>query len=549
MMGTGAASDAISEVILSAVEKTGRYPFLFIGSGLSRRYMGTPDWEGLLRGVCGGVLGDEFAYARYLSEARMRHERGEAVAELPYVATLMEMDVSSALLSLPRFEGFRSEHFDWLQQGGSPMRLYISDLLGRYSLDECEETEALFEAGRTKVSGVITTNFDGLCSALFPGFTSYVGEEDLLFRDPAYAQEAFLIHGSIEKPESLVLTDMDYRRFEEREKYLAAKLLTIFAEYPVLFMGYSMQDPNVGSILSSVARCAGPSRFSNLQDRLIFVDWRSGAEASMGSRVLSFDEQSIGMTSITTDSLLPVYRGLLSSQKLYDVKALRELRGSVFSIVTRLDPKSQVVVSGIDRAIDTLGEDARVVIGFGQASSDYGRSVKLIDLYRDVVLDDLALPAPLVAWEYLEDLLKDNSNSVPVYKYLDAADADLADCEALESRLGSYVRERTSIDSFLSESDRWGREAFRRTHRSSLSVSGLIESEGADQAFRYVKNLNEDEIDVSELRDYLSSRLHDEEGNVCLYQLNEHTYKSEFRKCVRIYDFLRYRYAKSPGLR
>ena len=73
-------------------------------------------------------------------------------------------------------------------------------------------------------------------------------------------------------------------------------------------------------------------------------------------------------------------------------------------------------------------------------------------------------------------------------------------------------------------------------------MSTLIEREGEDRAFQFVKYLNENEVDIGDFREYLSSLLHDADGNINLRMLETDTYKSEFRKCVRIYDFMRYRY-------
>lgn len=541
--------EKVIAAIKGAVDKTGRYPFLFIGSGLSKRYMGTPSWDELLKEVCLKTLGDPFSYARYLSEAKIAVSKGEVESELPYVATLMEAPVGEALLSSPEFSDFREKHFDWLQGGGSPMRRYISDLFSSYTLAACPESTLLSEAGKSKVSGVITTNYDGLCSELFPSFVSYVGEDDLLFRDPTYAQEIYQIHGSMDKPDSLVLTDSDYRKFSDREKYLAAKLLTIFVEYPIVFLGYSIRDPNIASILSAISKCVGSERLSNLQDRLIFVKWEKDAEPSIGSQLMTFDGQAIGMTGVTTGDFLPVFRGLAESQKLYDTRALRELRGSIFSIVPRLDARSQTVVASIDRAIDTLGEDDKVVIGFGQEPTDYGKAVKHTDLYRDIVLDDMLLPAALVVYQYLGDILKNNSGAAPVYKYLDQVGVSVEECSDIDPYLEDYVGKHGSIESFLSRSQREQCRAYRRSKSGPLSIDRLIEDEGADRAFQFVKYLKEDEIDIDALRSYLASLLKGEDGSVSTKMLETDTYKSEYRKCVRIYDFIRYRYGKSPGLR
>lgn len=88
---------------------------------------------------------------------------------------------------------------------------------------------------------------------LFPTYKAYVGEGNLLFSEPSFAQEIYEIHGSARVPDSMVLTDADYAEFSARRKYLAAKLLTIFVEYPVIFLGYSIQDESVKSILADGA--------------------------------------------------------------------------------------------------------------------------------------------------------------------------------------------------------------------------------------------------------------------------------------------------------
>ena len=44
-------------------------PFLFVGSGFSRRYYNLPDWKGLLSVFAQRLTDDEFSYNKYVAQA------------------------------------------------------------------------------------------------------------------------------------------------------------------------------------------------------------------------------------------------------------------------------------------------------------------------------------------------------------------------------------------------------------------------------------------------------------------------------------------------
>lgn len=521
---------AIEGVIERAVNDADRYPFLFVGSGLSLRYAGSPNWVGLLKSVCENVLGNEFAYARYDAQARVDVRNGLALAELPHVATLMEPDVNAALLSSDKFADFRQKHREALLAGASPLKAYVADLVSGFPIKPSDETKALTRAGRDKVSGIITTNYDSLCEELFPSYESYVGERNLLFSEPSFAQEIYEIHGSAREPDSMVLTDADYAEFSNHRKYLAAKLLTIFVEYPVIFLGYSIQDENVKSILADVCECVPPEKLGRLHDRLVFVE--HGKETRVSDHTMDLNGHLLSMTRVTTDDFLSIYEALLQTRRMYSPKIIRELRGSVFKLATRIDPQSEVVTSGFDAVLDHMQPNQRIAIQVAVSPAAIGLPISREDIFQDVVLDDLHQDPRFIVDNYLARYIRSTNNIMPVFKYLQ----DLPDDE-VEKGVLAYARSLTSLDSFRTKSIRRSMPATHKRFAGHTTVAGIAERE-PDRLFYFIPQLEDDEIDVHELEEalgnaLLATREGSEERKALLKDSN-------FRKRVRIYDFLRY---------
>ena len=297
--------ETICGIIRDAVSDANRYPFLFVGSGLSRRYMDSPNWADLLEAVCSRALGDTADFAKFKTKASVAFRNEKVKAELPYVATLMEDRVNDALLD---DADFMRAHADAIALGKSPMKQLVADIVNSYTIDDSNEVKLLKGVGDSKLSGIITTNYDQMCEQLFDSFTVYESQDDLLFAEQSFTREIYKIHGSISNPDAMVLTDADYDEFGRKRKYLSAKLLSVFLEYPVIFLGYSIQDENIRSILSDIAECLSDKTISRLKKRLIFVQW--GKTTSIGDYTVSFDSKLITMTKIETDDFASIYESL-----------------------------------------------------------------------------------------------------------------------------------------------------------------------------------------------------------------------------------------------
>ncbi len=130
--------------------------------------------------------------------------------------------------------------------------------------EEGPYAEELASIRKATVDGIITTNYDPLLEHLFPSYRSFVGQEELLFSEVQSIGEIYKIHGSWERPDSLVLTARDYAEFDRKNPYLAAKLMTIFVDHPIVFLGYKLGDRNVNRLLSAIAGALSTEHLAKL---------------------------------------------------------------------------------------------------------------------------------------------------------------------------------------------------------------------------------------------------------------------------------------------
>ncbi len=106
----------------------------------------------------------------------------------------------------------------------------------------------------------------------------------------------------------MVLSSSDYEKFNKKNAYLSAKLLTIFIEHPVIFLGYSLNDQNIREIMNSIVECLSPVQLNTLSNRLFFVE-RSKVDRPAGitSRDIEFNGIPLTITRVVVDNFSHIY--------------------------------------------------------------------------------------------------------------------------------------------------------------------------------------------------------------------------------------------------
>jgi SIR2-like domain len=238
--------DSIEREVATCLSEKSSQPILFLGSGISRRYFNAPRWSELLAEMahrCPLIVHD-FAYYEQ-SYPSLRHVGSE------FAEQYKEWAWSSARESFP--EEFFTPNF--------PKEIFlkaaVADYFGSITPATVQDITNPDIAGEIEIlqkirpHALVTTNYDRFIEILFPEYEPVIGQR-ILRSDSAFFGEIFKIHGCVSNPRSLVLTEEDYTEFSETKKYLSAKLLTFFLEHPVLFAGYSAEDPNIKAILSDI---------------------------------------------------------------------------------------------------------------------------------------------------------------------------------------------------------------------------------------------------------------------------------------------------------
>jgi hypothetical protein len=329
-------------------------PVLFVGSGISRRYLGLPDWRGLLSNFSES-LGKPVTYYE-----------GKTLFELPGVASELAKDLYESWWSDPNYADSRAQDGQLIQQYSDPLKFEIARYIGGFESTRIdpELTIELDTLSKVNAHAIITTNWDHLLEKSFPTYQSFVGQESILFAETQGVGEIYKIHGSIEDPNSLVLTHEDYLAYEAKNPYLLAKIMTFFVENPIVFLGYSLTDNHIQGLLGKLLDCISPGNIEKLNDRLIFIR-RPNHLNLTGYRMapMLLSGRTINVIECVADSFTPFFQLMADLPRRFPLKMLRQLKRQVYELAYTEDTTGRIHVLDIDD--NTKLNDVDIVIGVG----------------------------------------------------------------------------------------------------------------------------------------------------------------------------------------
>lgn len=242
-------------------------PILFIGSGFSQRYINSPTWSNLLKQLIEDNPEIEMPIQYFIQEYNGDYAK-IASALVDYYHTYSwknhtdEENFPPFLFESPS----RSIHMKY------KIASILQNLMKEFDPDTHKLHEEIKLLKKLSPQAIITTNYDNLLETLFPKYEALVGQQVIKKKKSTDIGHILKIHGSVEDCDSIIIEQQDYDNFSEKQIYLIAKLFTYFLEHPIVFIGYSLSDENIKSILYNVKQIID-SEAEAMIDNMWFIDW------------------------------------------------------------------------------------------------------------------------------------------------------------------------------------------------------------------------------------------------------------------------------------
>ena len=380
-------------------------PILFIGSGFSKRYLGGPNWVELLQkmvDLCPNIKKDLAYYIQGKNN------------DLSAVASQFAGYFRTWAWTKKGQEEFPNELFSADTAEDSYLKFqvckFFKDLvddqnffnnLSPHYLEELEDLRSICP------QAIITTNYDTfLEDKVFVEHTPIVGQK-IITNIISDVGEIYKIHGCASDFSSIVLTKEDYENFNDKSKYLIAKLLTFFLEHPIIFIGYGVNDENIKNILADIDLVLGSK--NELMSNMFFVKWeREFCENKSYSREYSVplsNGKIFRMNNLSVDNYKWVFNSFRNSHAIenFNPRILRSLISRQYKLVREDIPKSTVQVNyeHLSQYADADGETLVKLYGIADAATVAAMSANF-----PLTLTKLAERLGYQTWHKANDLIE-----------------------------------------------------------------------------------------------------------------------------------------------
>jgi hypothetical protein len=382
-------------------------PILFVGSGISQRYFGTPTWKNLMKLLvekCPELNKKKFAF--YEQQFRDVESTDYTLMASSFVESYSKwawdtMDEDPAIFPHKFFEDDAQKQ-DYIKYIVSE---YFKEVTNSIDLESNQHHSEIQALQKINPHAIITTNYDGALELIFNEHKKIVGQKVIRANYTSYG-EILKIHGCYEDSNSIVLTHEDYDYFNKKKKYLSSKLLTYFAEHPLFFLGYSLNDPNIVNILSDIDEILASKGelVPNIYMVIFDSEFDEDNKFSREKLIALNDNKSIRIKVIYANEYDWVYDAIaqLSPEITVSPKLLRSLLSRTYKMVTSDIPKRDLPFN-FKILSEISDDDSKLPTLFGLGTLDNGQHINANFCYT---ITELAQQLGYDHWIHANTLIK-----------------------------------------------------------------------------------------------------------------------------------------------
>ncbi len=444
----------MTTTVLDKIVESKRMPVLFIGSGISKRYLYRyPDWNELLALSFNKISDDPFQFQKHKDQL-IRQDLTDFEINTR-LATIIEDQFNAAFYDR-KIKLDRVKNPSWVQRGISPYKMFLSKYFKKMTLYHSAKTDAeivKFKALKNKISAVITTNYDLFLEQYIfsTDFKVFVHQNELFSSDSYNIAEIYKIHGCVTDANSIVITDSDYNRFSESRKLIIAKMLTLFAESPIIFLGYSFTDENVQLIISEFLGCLTSNELEHIDEHFVFISFKKNEEnlKEIKRTITTKNGTEIPITEIQTDNYALVYDTLNRITPGISPIRIRETRKIVKTIVDQSvsSQDASSVIVGLDdlSKLDFSNKPLAIAIGYRESIlNKYGYGLLAEDvIFEDILLDNKHFDSNNMCMDRFKSIAY--TRLLPVFKYASSATVDIT----ANNKLAVYLCAHDTMDKII----------------------------------------------------------------------------------------------------
>lgn len=383
---------------LDSIIKNNHYPIVFIGSGISKRYLeDSPDWNSLLEEYW-NMLKTGTSYYTHLHELKKKYKDRDDCDFIikALIATEIENKFNDKFydedITVPNLT--LKDAFD---KNISPFRVHLSQKFRNYKIKSNIDPEEfdLFRKVLQKSRIIVTTNYDTLIEDTITKNGNhhpkvYVGNAGFFDDSSMGWSEIYKIHGSVTKPSSIVITENDYKKYDQNSILVTAKILSSMVDSPILFLGYSMTDRNVLKMLNDFSTQLPEEDVNKSASRILIVEREKNQEELKENQMVSTNNQKkFSYTLIKTDNFKKLFSRLQKINEGVSPYEVRKFESVIKKIIVSKGQKQAldsylVSPQDLDNLSAKIDSGKRIVVALGDTKNIFV-TPSTVDYFKDYV--------------------------------------------------------------------------------------------------------------------------------------------------------------------